>query len=227
MAQYRRRLDVRIRGLTPPARHRIATPPPRACGSSCTSCRCRTGTDRCGRPSPCGCGSAPASCRSPPFVDRLPLRPRSPAAPRRGRVAPITHTDSWNASVSSMRKTVSVTLSSIASHIALNSFMPSRLYSVFGSILARSRTGRCPNAGGPSCTGGSSRPGRAGSAAGSAPSAASPAGSARRRRSTARRAPAPRVTSVSVASRRPPGPARPAPSRPAPWRPPPPTSSCR
>ena len=34
---------------------------PSSCGSSCTSCRCRTGTGRCGRPSRRRCGSAPAS----------------------------------------------------------------------------------------------------------------------------------------------------------------------
>ena len=49
----------------------------------------------------------------------------------------------------------------------------------------RNRPGRCPSADGPSCTGGSSRRRRAGSAAGCAPGRASPAGSARRRRSTA------------------------------------------
>ena len=41
-----------------------------------------------------------------------------------------------SSSSSSMRKTVSVILSSTPSHIASNSFMPSRLYSVLGSTWA-------------------------------------------------------------------------------------------
>ena len=41
--------------------------------------------------------------------------------------APIIHTVSSNASLSSMRKIISVTRSSTPSHMALNSFMPSCL----------------------------------------------------------------------------------------------------
>src|SRR5262245_59618372 len=50
--------------------------------------------------------------------------------------APIIHTVSSNASDSSMRKIISVILSSTPSHIALNSFMPSCLYTVLGSSCA-------------------------------------------------------------------------------------------
>ena len=42
-------------------------------------------------------------------------------------IKPIAQTDSWNASSSSMRNTVSVILSCTVSHMASNSFMPSRL----------------------------------------------------------------------------------------------------
>ena len=68
---------------------------PASCGSSCTSCRCRTGTGRCGRPSRRGCGSAPASSsRSPAFVVVPSLRRRPSAAePRRPRRAGRSPTD--------------------------------------------------------------------------------------------------------------------------------------
>ena len=84
----------------------------------------------------------------------------------------------------------------------------------------RSRPGRSPDAGGPSCRGGSSTPSRAGQQQAALHRAASPAGSARRRRSTARRAPGRssrpsgrRLGHVQVQRRA-------APTRPAPWRPP-------
>ena len=143
----------------------VLTAAPSSCGSSCTSCRCRTGTGRCGRPSAptlrIGSASSPRRRRSSASLAGRVLRLAGPAAPRSppacvARAPAHSAACASSSPISSMRKTVSVdpVLDALPHRVELLHALA--LVHDLRVLLGVAATGRRRSAGGPSSAGGSS-----------------------------------------------------------------------